>query len=108
VLFLLRRLVFVPEPPPTLHSGKLTHNLTLVVRDVWATVRSRIGAIALVLCFLPLGTGAASNLWSAVSGDWHASADAVALATGVIAGMVMALGCLIGGWICDRMDRKVA
>jgi MFS family permease len=67
-----------------------------------------MGFLALFLCFLPVGSGAASNLWSAVAGDWRASADTVALVTGVLGGILSAAGCLIGGWICDRMDRKLA
>jgi MFS family permease len=64
--------------------------------------------LALILCFLPIGAGAASNLWSAVSSDWHASAHTVELVTGILAGIISALGCLAGGWICDRMNRKAA
>ena len=32
----------------------------------------------------------------------------MALVTGVLGGLVMAVGCVVGGWICDRMDRKGA
>ncbi|MEI7983577.1 MAG: hypothetical protein WCI71_18155, partial [Bacteroidota bacterium] len=64
--------------------------------------------LAMLLCFLTLGTGAASNLWSAVAKDWNAGADTVALATGVMAGLLSAAGCLLGGWICDRMKRQNA
>ena len=47
-------------------------------------------------------------MWSAVAGDWQASANTVALVTGVIGGLVSAAGCVIGGWLCDRMNRKAA
>jgi predicted MFS family arabinose efflux permease len=57
---------------------------------------------------LPIGVGGAQNLWSAVAGDWHASADAVALVNGVLGGVASMIGCLMGGWICDQMDRKTA
>jgi len=70
--------------------------------------RARPGLLALLICFLPIGTGAVSGLWSAVADDWHASADTVALVTGVIGGLVSAIGCLVGGYLCDRMDRKTA
>lgn len=101
-------LPFVPEPPP-LHQGVgLGRRLVDVARDLWNVARSRLGALALFLCFLPIGSGAASNLWSAVSGDWRASADLVALSTGVVTGLVSAVGCIVGGWVCDRMDRKAA
>src|SRR5262249_33234314 len=40
--------------------------------------------------------------------DWRASADTVALVTGIVSGLISAAGCLAGGWVCDRMDRKAA
>jgi len=55
-----------------------------------------------------LGTGAASNLWSAVAKDWGAGADTVALVTGVMGGLFAAAGCLLGGWVCDRIKRQSA
>jgi MFS family permease len=76
--------------------------------DLWALVRSRIGALALVICFLPIGSGAAQNLWAVIAGDWHASAETVAVVNGALSGIVSAAGCLVGGWVCDRMDRKAA
>jgi MFS transporter, PAT family, beta-lactamase induction signal transducer AmpG len=79
-----------------------------VGRDLWSVARSRIGFLALFLCFLPIGSGAASGLWSAVASDWHASADTVALVTGTLGGVASALGCILGGWICDRMSRQWA
>jgi predicted MFS family arabinose efflux permease len=79
-----------------------------VGKDIWHLAQSKPGLLALILCFLPIGSGAASGLWSAVAGDWQASANTVALATGVVSGVITAGGCLIGGWICDRMDRKNA
>jgi predicted MFS family arabinose efflux permease len=78
------------------------------VRDLWTVMRERSGLIALILCFLPIGSGAAGGLWSAVAGEWSASADTVALVTGTLGGIVSAVGCIMGGWVCDRMDRKTA
>jgi predicted MFS family arabinose efflux permease len=43
-----------------------------------------------------------------VASDWHASANTVALVTGVVGGVVSAIGCVLGGWICDRMHRQWA
>jgi MFS family permease len=83
-------------------------SVAFVLKDLWLLLRARTGALALILCFLPIGAGAASGLWSAVAGDWHASGDTVALVTGVAGGLVSALGCLLGGWLCDRLDRKAA
>ena len=91
--------------PRGAHIGR---DFALVARDLWSVAKSRTGALALLICFLPIGTGAASGLWSAVADDWHASADTVALVTGVASGIVSAAGCFIGGWLCDRMGRKSA
>ena len=99
---------FVPEPPPIPRTGKYGRQLIAVLKDLWQVARSRAGILALLICFLPIGSGAASNLWSAVADDWQASANTVALATGVFSGIISALGCLAGGYGADRMERKTA
>jgi MFS family permease len=99
---------FVPEPPPLARTGHYGRMLVAVLKDLWQVVRARAGILALLICFLPIGSGAASNLWAAVADDWHASANTVALATGVFSGIVSAFGCLVGGYGADRMDRKTA
>ncbi len=101
-------LSFVAEPSRAPREAKYYQTLANVVQDLWRVARSRRGFLGLLICFLPIGTGAASNLWSAVAGDWQASADTVALVTGVLNGIVSAAGCLVGGYACDRMDRKAA
>lgn len=101
-------LAFVPDTSTGRRHPSLAKSLKEVVLDVWKVSRAKLGAIALILCFLPIGSGAASGLWAAVAGDWHASANTVALATGVITGLVSAVGCLAGGWLSDRMNRKGA
>ena len=101
-------LLWVPEPPAAHRDGTLLENLKSVGVDLWSVATRRTGALALLLCFVPVGTGAASGLWSAVADDWKATADTVALVTGVFSGVISAVGCLAGGWICDRMDRKYA
>jgi MFS transporter, PAT family, beta-lactamase induction signal transducer AmpG len=99
---------FVPEPPPMPRTGHYARMLVEVLKDLWQVARARAGILALLICFLPIGSGAASNLWAAVADDWHATANTVALATGVLNGIVSALGCLLGGYGSDRMDRKTA
>jgi hypothetical protein len=100
-------LLFVSEPPRNLAHGVLK-SIEYVGKDLWKMARARMGFVALVLCFLPIGSGAASGLWSAVASDWKAGAHAVELATGVFGGIVMMVGSLAGGWMCDRMNRKAA
>jgi MFS family permease len=83
-------------------------NLRAIGSDLWQLLRSRIGVLALLICLLPIGSGAAQNLWSPIASQWHASADVVAFVTGAMSGVISALGCLAGGWLCDRIDRKLA
>jgi len=112
---------WIPEPIHTRARGtgdpaagfrsvlsQLWSSLASVLKDLWIMVRSRSGFLALLVVFLPIGTGAASNLWAAVAGGWHASADTVALVNGTLNGVLSAVGCLIGGYFCDRLDRKTA
>ena len=103
-----RYVAFVAEPQRAPREETYYRTLANVIKDLWHVVRSRRGFLGLLICFLPIGTGAASNLWSALAGDWHASAETVALVTGVLSGIVMAAGCFVGGYVCDRMDRKAA
>jgi MFS family permease len=99
---------FVQEPAAAHRAHGLMDNVRGVLRDLWVVARSRLGYLGLLICFLPLGTGAASNLWATMAGEWQASAGAVATANGLLSGVVAALGCVLGGFICDRMDRKQA
>jgi hypothetical protein len=39
--------------------------------------------------------------------DWKTDPDTVALWTGVLAGVFSAVGCVAGGWVCDRMNRQM-
>ena len=99
---------FVSEPAAPHRQMRYVESVRELVLDVWRVARSRAGWLALLICFLPIGSGAASGLWSAIAGDWGASGDVVALVNGVAGGIVAALGCVIGGYLCDRMDRKFA
>jgi len=100
--------LFLDEPPAEHREIRYLASLANVGREVWSLVRARAGVLVLVLMLLPIGTGAASNLWSAVAGDWRATADTVALVNGALGGVLSMLGCLAAGYICDRLDRRTA
>jgi MFS transporter, PAT family, beta-lactamase induction signal transducer AmpG len=89
------------------HLG-MRANLRAIGRDLWELLCSRVGLLALIICTLPIGSGSAQNLWSPIADEWHASANVVAFVTGALSGVISAFGCLAGGWLCDRMDRKNA
>ena len=105
-------LQLVPDVPREHREGSLGQRVVGsavdVFKDLYNTLASRRGIIALVLCFIPLGAGAAQGLFSAIAGRWHASANLVAITTGIVGGVVAAVGCLAGGWLSDRMRRRVA
>jgi MFS transporter, PAT family, beta-lactamase induction signal transducer AmpG len=100
-------LQFVPEAQ-TSRNRRFISDLASVLKDLWLVARSRIGFLALLLVFLPIGTSAASNLWSAVANSWSATADTVALVNGALGGIVSAAGCIGGGYLSDSIDRKTA
>jgi PAT family beta-lactamase induction signal transducer AmpG len=102
----LPALRFVPEPDHPHRADRFAGTLRNLAVEVWGMVRARPGALALLIMALPMGTGSASNLFSAIAGDWRASGNLVALVTGVLSGLVAALGCLVGGTLCDAIDRK--
>lgn len=101
-------LFFVKEPEVTVRAEKVIKTMQNVLKDVWNTLKARVGFLALVLCLIPLSTGAATNLWAAVADGWSASANTVALFAGTLGGIITAVGCLLGGWICDRVHKQNA
>ena len=77
-------------------------------KDIFAMLKVPVALLVILLILLPIGTGAAANLWSAIAKDWHTSADTVALVTGILSGLVSAVGCVAGGVIIDRWGNWVA
>lgn len=102
--------LFIDEPAPERHAvGAMMRAL---VADVWMTVRSRQGWTALVICVAPLGTGALLNLVSGLAHDYagdDATRERLAeLVSGVFGGLAQAAGALIGGYLCDFVNRRLA
>jgi len=79
-----------------------------VLLDLWLVARSRMGYLGLLICFLPIGSGAAGSLFPLFAAEWGANANDVAATSGALSGLLSAVGCMVGGHFCDRMDRKTA
>ena len=97
-------LYFVPQ----VRSEKdktLKESFKLMAFDIRDLFRSPIAIFTTVMIITPIGIGAAAGIWSSVGKDWHVTADAVALITGILSGCVSALGCVFGGWIADKIGR---
>ena len=84
-------------------KGKtLAQEFSGLAKDLLSMIKIPVTLFAIALILMPIGTGAMSNLWSAIADDWKADADTVALVTGILSGLVSALGCVFGGYIADR------
>ena len=98
--------ILVLRTPPRLADIPVRRRLADVASAMWAFVRTRGGALALFINVLPAGIGASLTLMSTVSGDWHVSADRVALVLGAVSGVATLPGCMVGGYLCDRFPRR--
>lgn len=76
-------------------------------KNIFAMIKIPAALLVIMLMFLPIGTGAAANLWSAIAKDWNVQADTVALVTGILSGFVSAVGCVVGGYVLDRWGNWV-
>src|SRR4029079_3732664 len=92
-----------------IEKSSLAGNLKAVLADLKDTIlQTRVGLLAMILCFLPTRAPAAAVLFAAMADRWSTSADRVALYTGLLAGIVSAIGCLAGGWLSARCARGTA
>jgi len=93
---------------PNVHAlpgDRISVRLKELGRDFWTLIRSRKTLYVVILVMSPIGIGASSGLWSAVASEWQVSDNTVALVTGTLAGIASVVGCVIGGWVCDRIGR---
>ncbi len=95
--------------PPKRPMGGLLLDL---LSDVWKTLRSREGWTGMIICLSPVGTGALINLFSALARDYAADGATrermVVVVNGVLGGLIAGAGALVGGYICDFVNRRVA
>jgi len=101
-------LPFVAEPQQTHQGESVAQRMRFLIKDLWQVLCSRRGYLALLLVFLPIGSGAATNLFAAAADHWRTSAQTVALVTGALSGVFSGFGSLLGGYLADRIDRKLA
>ncbi len=86
-------------------TERVSERMRILGRDILAMVRSAIPLFTIALVCSPIGAAAMSNLWSAVAPDWRADPNTVALVTGLLNGVISAVGCIAGGWMADRVGR---
>ncbi|PYS16318.1 MAG: hypothetical protein DMG15_02555 [Acidobacteria bacterium] len=107
-------LVFLPALAALLISEDRVQRMGLIPlfralgRDVWDVVRARATLIGLLFFLSPVGSSAVANLISSVGPDYHASDAQVAWVSGLAGGVLSASGCVLGGFICDRLNRMTS
>lgn len=103
-LLCLFALLKLPDSP-AIREQTFRNQLIQTGREVKDLIKSRVAVFTIFLIVTPIGSGAAGNLWSSVSSDWHVSADMVALVTGSLSGVISIAGCIVGGWLADKRNR---
>lgn len=101
-------LLLLEEPPRALGNATVRERLGDAVRELAGVMRARAGRIALILAILPIGTGAAMFLFSAIAPEFHASADTVSAVLGLGGGAAIVAGCFAGGRMADRLPKPAA
>ena len=76
-------------------------------RDIWAVSRNRAALIGFLIFMVPAATFAAQNLFSGLGRDFHASDNQVTWIVGIGNAITCSLGAFLGGWLCNRMDRRI-
>lgn len=91
------------------HKGEtILHELKGMGKDVLEMLKVPVTLFVIILILTPIGSGAASNLWSAIASDWQTDTDTVILVTGLLSGGISTLGCVAGGFIADKWGVWVA
>ena len=70
-------------------ENTIVNELAVMGKDIFAMLKVPITLLVISLIFLPIGTGAAANLWSAIAKDWHTSTNVVAFLTGILSGLII-------------------
>jgi PAT family beta-lactamase induction signal transducer AmpG len=100
----LAGLFFVKEPLRHLEGMTPGTRFKVLGRDIWQVVKTPAGFYIVVLVMMPIGLGAVGNFWPAIAPEWHVSADLMAFISGVGTTVATFVGCLVGGWVADRIN----
>lgn len=101
-------LLFIPRIPPDGLGASPVAMARNTAVELWRLACTREGVLCALLCFVPLGTGAASGVLAQaeVAEFWHVGSNTVALIQGVLGGVASMAGCIIGGYGCARFGGR--
>ncbi len=102
-------LVFTPETPKVEH-GSAWKAVKNVVFDLKKMLKTKPGLSSAILCIVPVGTGAAQVVLAQakVAAFWGAGDHEVELMQGLASAVITAIGCFVGGWICQKIHPRTA
>lgn len=109
-------------------TGSFKAALQTMLREVGAVLGSRAGLTGVLMCLSPVGTAALANYFSGIAEDFvrpglahqlaaldpaqakelldRSVSALVAWSSGPLGQGLTALGALVGGWLCDRYNRR--
>ncbi len=97
---------------PAAEKRALGAAMGVLLKDLWKSLLSRSGWTGMVICLSPVGAGSMLNLFSALAQDYSSdpatTEKMVLYGTGVLGGLVSAAGALAGGYLSERMNRRLA
>lgn len=102
VSFLPALVIMLIRDIPRNKKETIVHEIKVMGKDILAMLKVPAALFVMILVAMPIGSGAMANLWSAIANDWKANLETVLLVTGVLGGLISALGCIFGGFVADR------
>ena len=101
-------LPLIPDVPRDILGSTVLGSVRHTLEELWKIARRREGALCALLCFVPVGTGAASAVLgqAEVAAHWGVGADTVSMIQGFLGGAVSMVGCVAGGYGCIRLGAK--
>ena len=95
--------IFLIRLPRITHADKISQRIGAIVPALVGFFKTREAILLGIVNVVPMGVGGSLFLLSAVADDWQASADLVALVTGLVAGLSSAAGSLLAGFLSRRI-----
>jgi MFS family permease len=92
-------------PAPAQPKLVLRRAIPDTLRGAWETSKQRSSLIGFALFLSPTGAFGASNLFSGLGNDFHASPQQVIVITGAGVSIASSIGAIVGGFLADRFSR---
>ncbi len=98
--------ILAVEEPKREHKRTAREVFGHTIGDIKSVLWSRSGLTGFALCLSPVGTAALINYFSGMGAAYHVSGDTVAFVSGGLSSIVTPIGSLVGGFLCDRLNRR--